>query len=92
MAFDIFLNSSLIILAVGLLLKIIHWLSCKIGIRAENASLMQRATSALKGIIETIITPKIFILIYVFIIDILFQYKILKQDFLRWIMHMLIFW
>jgi heterodisulfide reductase subunit C len=92
MAFDIFLNSSLIILAVGLLLKIIHWLSCKIGIRAENASLMQRATSALKGIIEIIITPKIFILIYVFIVDILFQYKILKQDFLRWIMHMLIFW
>ncbi|MCK5541599.1 MAG: 4Fe-4S dicluster domain-containing protein [Desulfobacterales bacterium] len=92
MAFDIFLNSSLIILTIGLLFKIAQWFSFKIGIRAENAGLMQRAFSAFKGVLKTIITPKIFILIYVFIIDVLFQYKILKQDFLRWFMHMLIFW
>ena len=92
MAFDIFLNSSLIILAIGLLVKFAQWFSYKIGIRAENADLMTRAFSALKGVLETIITPKIFVLIYVLIVDVLLQYKILKQDFLRWFMHMLIFW
>jgi heterodisulfide reductase subunit C/nitrate reductase gamma subunit len=92
MAFDIFLNSSLIILALGLLFKLVQWFSYKIGIRAENAGFMQRASSALKGVLFTIITPKVFVLIYAFIVDALFQFKILKQDFLRWLMHMLIFW
>ncbi|MCP3898198.1 MAG: hypothetical protein GY707_00520, partial [Desulfobacteraceae bacterium] len=92
MAFDIFLNSSLIILAIGLLLKVMQWFSYRIGIRAENAGIMQRAFCALGGVFETIITPKIFILIRVLIVDVLLQVKILKQDFLRWIMHMMIFW
>ncbi len=52
MAFDIFLNSSLIILALGLLFKLVQWFSYKIGIRAENAGFMQRAFSALKGKIQ----------------------------------------
>ncbi len=92
MAFDIFLNSSLIILAVGLVLKCIHWFSCKIGIRADGKDAVARAASALSGIRKTILSPGILSLFRVFFLDILLQYKILKQDLLRWIMHMLIFW
>ena len=92
MAFDILLNSSLTILGVGLIVKMIQWLSYKTGIRAENAGILQRLISAFNGVLLTIFSLQIFNLLLTFVIDVLFLRKILKQDLLRWIMHMLIFW
>jgi heterodisulfide reductase subunit C/nitrate reductase gamma subunit len=92
MTFDLFFNSSLIILAIGMVFKIIQWFSYKIGIQAENSTFSQRLISSLKGIIGVVFSLKIFIVLKIFIIDVLFQYKILKQDILRWVMHMLISW
>jgi len=92
MAFDLFFNTSFILLAVGMLFKIGQWFSYKIGIQAENSAFYERVISSFKGILGVIFSPKIGIILKVFILDVLFQYKILKQDVLRWVMHMLIFW
>ncbi|WP_457551265.1 4Fe-4S dicluster domain-containing protein [Desulfobacula sp.] len=92
MAFDFLFNSSLIVLAVGILIKIIQWFSNKIGIQSENSNFGCRLISCLKAILCIIFSPKIIIVLKIFVFDVLFQYKILKQDILRWVMHMLIFW
>lgn len=92
MTFELLFNSSLILLAIGMLLKISQWFSYKIGIQAQNSSFFQRLILSLKAMSGVIFSPKIVILVKVFILDVLFQYKTLKQDVLRWVMHMLIFW
>ncbi|WP_299980593.1 4Fe-4S dicluster domain-containing protein [Desulfobacula sp.] len=92
MAFDLFFNSSLILLAIGMLFKIAQWFSYKIGIQAQNSTFTERLLSSLKAIFGIVFSPKIVVVLRVFILDVLFQHKILKQDVLRWIMHMLIFW
>ncbi|MCD4741382.1 MAG: 4Fe-4S dicluster domain-containing protein [Desulfobacteraceae bacterium] len=92
MAFDILLNSSLTILGVGLIIKMIQWLSYKTGIRAENESMLQRLAAALKGVLSTVFSLRFFNLPQTFVLDILFLRRTFKQDLLRWIMHMLIFW
>ena len=92
MTFDLFFNSSLILLAIGMLFKIFQWFSYKIGIQTENSTLSQRLSAGLKAIFGIVFSSKIIIVIKVFIIDVLFQVKILKQDVLRWVMHMMIFW
>jgi heterodisulfide reductase subunit C/nitrate reductase gamma subunit len=92
MSFDLLFNSSLIILAVGMILKAVQWLSYKIGIQSENSTFFERLASSLKAIFSVVFSSKIIIVLKVFVLDVLFQHKILKQDVLRWVMHMLIFW
>ena len=92
MTFDLLFNLSLIIFAIGMIFKIVQWFSCKIGIQAQNSFFSQRLISSLKAMPGVIFSPKIIIILKIFILDVLFQYKILKQDALRWVMHMLIFW
>jgi heterodisulfide reductase subunit C/nitrate reductase gamma subunit len=48
--------------------------------------------SALTGILRTVFSIKVLTLIKVFILDVLFQARILREDILRWLMHMFIFW
>ncbi|OQY51704.1 MAG: hypothetical protein B6230_04230 [Desulfobacteraceae bacterium 4572_89] len=92
MAFDLFFNSSLILLAIGMAFKIFQWFSYKIGIQTENSSFPQRLISSLSAMAGIIFNIKIIIALKIFILDVLFQYRILKQDVLRWVMHMLISW
>ena len=92
MAFDLFFNSSLILLAIGMLFKIVQWFSYKIGIQAQNSTFTERLVSSLKALLGIVFSPQIAIVLKIFVLDVLFQHKILKQDVLRWIMHMLIFW
>ena len=92
MTFDLLFNSSLILFAIGMIFKIVQWFSCKIGIQAQNSFFSQRLISSLKAMASVIFSPKIIIILKIFILDVLFQVKILKQDVLRWVMHLLIFW
>jgi len=52
----------------------------------------KRVSAALKGILMTVFSPKILLLIRVFILDVLIQGRLFKEDFLRWFMHMCLFW
>ncbi|RLC25988.1 MAG: hypothetical protein DRH93_00265 [Deltaproteobacteria bacterium] len=92
MTFDLLFYSSLILLAVGMVVKITQWFSYRIGIQTQNSTFSQRLGSSLKAIPGVIFSPKIGIILKVFILDVLLQYRILKEDILRWVMHMLIFW
>jgi len=91
MLFTVLLYTSLFIFLFGMIYKVSTWFSRKIGIASKNFTTSERITAAAKGILEVIFSPKILILVKVFILDIVLQRRILKEDFFRWLMHMLIF-
>jgi len=91
MLFTVLLYTSLFVFLLGLIYKVSTWFSRKIGIASRNFTTSERISAAAKGILGVIFSPKILILIKVFMIDVILQRKILKEDFLRWFMHMLIF-
>jgi heterodisulfide reductase subunit C/nitrate reductase gamma subunit len=82
---------SLVIFLVGLVYKISTWFRYKIGIGAEEISTSSRFFSAIKGLLSTIFSIKILTLLKTFVLDVLLQFRILKEDFLRWIMHIFIY-
>ncbi len=91
MFFSISLYIALAIFAIGLIYKISTWLRYNIGPVNGEITPSVRATRAIKGIVATIFSRKIIALIRVFILDGLLQIKVLKQDFLRWRMHICIY-
>ena len=91
MVFTALLYVSLAIFTIGLIYKISTWFSRKIGISAKDITTSERVSAAAKGILGVIFSAKILTLIKVFILDVVLQRRILKEDFLRWFMHMLIY-
>ncbi len=92
MVFDVLLYISLGIFSLGLMFKLFTWFSRKIGFGAEAIATSERLVAAVKGIAGIIFSLKLFTLIKVFIIDVIFQIRTLKDDPLRWLMHILIYW
>ena len=91
MVFTAFLYASLIIFALGLIIKIWTWFSRTIGTSAKKIPASERMSAAVKGIFGVVFSAKILILIKVFIFDVVLQIRILKEDFLRWAMHVFIY-
>ena len=91
MVFDTLLYISLGIFALGLVFKIYTWFSRKIGFGAEEFTTSERLAAAVKGMAGIFFSLKIFTLLKVFI-DILFQIHMLKENPLRWLMHILLIW
>jgi heterodisulfide reductase subunit C/nitrate reductase gamma subunit len=91
MVFTASLYASLIIFVLGVIFKVWTWFSRTIGVSAQRMSTSQRVSSGIKGIFGVVFSAKILTLIKVFIIDVVLQIRILKEDFLRWAMHMLIY-
>ena len=91
MVFTLLLYTSLAVFAIGLIYKISTWFSRNIGISAQEFTTSQRVSAAAKGLAGAIFSAKIVTLIKVFILDVVLQKRILKEDFLRWLMHMLIY-
>ncbi|MFH1673585.1 MAG: 4Fe-4S dicluster domain-containing protein [Pseudomonadota bacterium] len=91
MVFNALLYISLAIFILGLVYKISTWFSRKIGISAKDITTSERVFAAAKGILGVIFSSKILVLIKVFILDVLLQKRILKENLLRWLMHMLIY-
>ncbi len=89
MFYYISLYISLAIFAVGLSYKVSTWFSYKTTIKAIPTS--KRLSSAIKGIILTIFSVKILTLIRVFLLDIILQRRILREDFFRWLIHVLVY-
>ena len=83
---------ALAIFGVGLIYKMAGWFRFSIDMHNKTISPQSpRIQAAVKGLLTTISSPKVFILIRVFVNDVLVQMRILKEDMLRWLMHMLIF-
>ena len=91
MFLKISLYISLAIFLAALIYKVSTWFRLKIGIEAREISTSARFFSAIKGILLTIFSVKILSLLKVFVLDVLLQFRILKEDFLRWIMHIFIY-
>ncbi|MBW2239319.1 MAG: hypothetical protein JRF39_09835, partial [Deltaproteobacteria bacterium] len=91
MVFNTLLYISLIIFVLGLIYKFYAWCSMKIGISARDYTPSQRLSASVKGIAGVVFSSKILILVKVFILDVVLQRRILKEDFTRWLMHMLIY-
>ncbi|MGD8253913.1 MAG: 4Fe-4S dicluster domain-containing protein [Syntrophobacterales bacterium] len=82
---------ALAIFGVGLLYKISTWFRYNIGAEAKDIPTSTRISAAIKGIAETLFSGKIFTLLRVFIVDVLLQIRVLRQDFLRWLMHICLY-
>jgi heterodisulfide reductase subunit C/nitrate reductase gamma subunit len=91
MILTISLYISLAIFVVGLLYKISRWFSLATTVQTKELSTSKRISSALKGMVLTIFSVKILRLIKVFLLDVILQRKVLKEDFFRWITHILIY-
>ncbi len=91
MFFTISLYSSLAIFVLGLIYKIFTWFSRKIGVADQDLTTFVRLSAAFKGVLGVIFSAKILTLIKVFFLDVVLQHRILKEDFTRWFMHMLIY-
>jgi len=92
MIFSVLLYVSLGIFIIGLIYKTSTWFTRKIGILIENVTTGTRVSAAVKGLLSVVFSPKILTLAKVFILDVMLQRRILMVDFLRWSMHMLIFY
>jgi heterodisulfide reductase subunit C/nitrate reductase gamma subunit len=92
MFFDIALYLSLLIFVCGTIYRISTWYTRKIGVVGDNISASARFGASVKGLLGVIFSPKILSLLQTFFVDVLFQWRILKEDFLRWLMHILIFY
>jgi nitrate reductase gamma subunit len=92
MFFTITLYISLAIFGLGLIYKVSTWFRYSLGRETRAISTPARVFAAIKGITLTLFSPKIFILVKVFVLDVLLQLKVLRQDFLKWAMHMCIYY
>ncbi len=91
MFYDIALYLSILIFSLGLLYKVSGWFRYSIGFSPEEISPFERVSAAIKGLLNTIFSAKVFQLGKVFVLDVLLQRKILREDRLRWSMHILIY-
>ena len=91
MVYNVVLYVALAVFGVGLMYKISGWFRFSIGIAAQNMTISARIPAVLKGLLVVIFSQKLLTLIRVFVMDVLFQIRILEKDKLRWVMHMLIF-
>lgn len=84
---------ALAIFLVGCVYKISRWFSFQIqGIPRESSlNTGARVLAALKGIVSTVLSPKIVTLIKVFVLDVMFQRRLLRQSRSRWAVHMATF-
>ena len=82
---------SLVIFLIAFTYKVATWFRYKIGTGAAEIPTSTRFFSAVKGILSTIFSADILTLIKIFVLDVLLQFRILREDFLRWIMHIFIY-
>ena len=90
--FDYLFYTALILFLLGSIYKISTWFTKNIGILGKNTTTSQRVISALKGIFGVICSPKILTLLEAVLLDVLLQRRLLKENFVRWLAHMLIFY
>jgi Fe-S oxidoreductase/nitrate reductase gamma subunit len=91
MFFTVTLYISLIIFGLGLTYKIANWFRYKVGEQSREITPFERVSATFKGIILVLFSPKILTLLKVFILDVLLQIRILRENPLRWVMHMCIY-
>ena len=90
MIFDILFYSSVSSCIIGKCYNIVTWTKKSVGYQIDSGS-SHRFSGLIKALVSTLAGLKIFFLFRSFLIDVLFQGRILKTSMLRWTMHFLIF-
>lgn len=91
MFYSISLYICLAIFGLGMIYKISKWFRVSVGPEADKIAVSTRVTAALKGILSTVFSTNVLVLLRVFLLDVLFQAWLLKIDFFRWLAHILIY-
>lgn len=91
MLFTASLYIALAVFVVGVLFKVSTWFRYNLSTDREDMAVSKRISAAVSGVLSTVFSAKILTLIKVFLLDVVLQYRILREDFLRWLMHMLIY-
>jgi heterodisulfide reductase subunit C/nitrate reductase gamma subunit len=91
MFFTVTLYISLAAFTLGILLKASTWFRYHLGANQGDITISKRILAVVKGVLSTVFGAKILILLKVFFLDVILQYRVLKEDVLRWLMHMLIY-
>lgn len=91
MFFTVALYIAIAIFVLGTVYKTSTWFRYNTGLVNVEITTSARVTRAIKGIVSTIFSRKIIVLLRVFLLDGLLQLKVLRQDFLRWYMHICIY-
>ncbi|MFH1102828.1 MAG: hypothetical protein V1714_03575, partial [Pseudomonadota bacterium] len=92
MMFLVGLYVAIFIFVVGMIYKVSSWFRYSFDPADGEISAIKRFVAAVKGIFLTVFSKKIGIIIKVFVLDVLLQIRVLRENFSRWLMHMLIFW
>jgi nitrate reductase gamma subunit len=73
--------------------KLTSWFRQNVGMGEKNIPTSRRVYAAVKGILGSVLSGKIFALLKVFVFDVLLQIRVLKDDEDRtvWVMHIFIF-
>jgi len=82
---------ALAIFGAGVLYKIFTWFRSSISMGAADIPLTRRIAATFRGILFTLASVKIFTVFKVFILDVVLNRRILKEDVLRWVMHLCIY-
>ena len=91
MSYSITFNIALAVFILGTLYRVGRWFTVKVGLDAEQYSFRTRVSRALIGLFSVCFTPDILRVAGAFLFRVVFQGHILKNDFLRWLMHFAIF-
>ncbi len=87
----ILIYTALAFFAAGMIYKASAWFRFSPSVDAAEYPPRKRVVSALRGIILTVLSPKVFTLLKVFLLDVVLQRRIFVRSPLGWFVHMSIF-
>ncbi len=84
--------TALILFLLGLIYKVSNWFFKTVAIPVQTITTSQRVRSAVGGILSVVFSAKLLIVLKIILIDVLLQGRVFKEDVIRWLAHMLIFY
>ncbi len=91
MFYEISLYSSLVIFGFGIIYKVAGWFRHGLENGSEQARSGFRFNKALRGLVRTLFSYKVFTLLKALLLEVALQTRTLKEDRFRWTMHLLIY-
>jgi len=91
MFYTISLYTALVIFGIGLLFKIITWMTMTPSRASRELSFGERLTATVKGIVATLFSAKLLTVLKVLVLDGVLQRRVLIESPFRWLIHILIY-
>lgn len=88
---QIVLYLALAVFGIGMILKVSAWFRYSVSLSGSDIPLSRRISAASTGIIRSLFSLKSLRIMKVFWVEVIFQARVLREDFLRWLMHMCIY-